>query len=90
MQITQSSIPRTLIRQVLKGEHFPLYTADEIVKDMAGAKYLSKLDASSGYWQIKLDEPISKLLTFQTPFGIFKFNRLAFGVKSASEVFKGK
>ena len=32
----------------------------------------------------------SKLLTFQTPFGRFKFNRLAFGVKSASEMFQRK
>ena len=48
------------------------------------------MDASSGYWQIKLDEPSSKLLTFQTPFGRFKFNHLALGIKSASEVFQRK
>ena len=42
------------------------------------------MDAS---WQIKLDESSSKLLTFQTPFGRFKFDRLAFG---ASEVFQRK
>ena len=78
------------LNQAIKREHFPLQTADEIVADMAGAQYFSKLDASSGYWQIKLDEPSSKLLTFQTPFGRFKFNHLAFGVKSASEVFQRK
>ena len=78
------------LNQAIKREHFPLQTADEIVADMAGAQYFSKLDASPGYWQIKLDELSSKLLTFQTPFGRFKFNRLAFGVKSASEVFQRK
>ena len=56
------------LNQAIKREHFPLQTADEIVADMAGAQYFSKLDALSGYWQIKLDEPSSKLLTFQTPF----------------------
>ena len=55
---------------------------------MAGPKYFTKLDASSGYWQIKLDEPSSELLTFQTPFGRYKFNHLAFGGKNSSEVFQ--
>ena len=76
--------------QAIKREHFPLQTADEIVADMAGAQYFSKLDASSGYWQIKLDEPSSKLLTFQTLFRRYKFHHLAFGVKSVSEVFQRK
>ena len=58
--------------------------------DMKGAQCFSKLDASSGYWQIKLDEPNLKLLTFQTPFGRFKFNRLAFGVKVLQKCLKGK
>ncbi len=78
------------LNEAIKREHFPMQTADDIIANMAGAQYFSKLDASSGYWQIKLDEPSSKLVTFQTPFGRYKFNRLAFGVKSASEVFQKK
>ena len=30
----------------IKGEHFSLQTVDEIVANMAGAQYFSKLDAS--------------------------------------------
>ena len=30
----------------------------------------------------------SKLLTFNTPFGRYKFNRLAFGILSSPEVFQ--
>ena len=78
------------LNQAIKQDHFPLQTADEIVADMAGAQYFSKLDASSGYWEIKLNEPSSTLLTFQAPFGRFKFNHLDFGIKSASEVFQRK
>jgi hypothetical protein len=81
--------PKNLNEAILQ-EHFPMQTADDIIADMAGAQYFSKLDASSGYWQIKLDKPSSELLTFQTPFGRYKFNRLTFGVKSASEVFQRK
>ena len=55
---------------------------------MAGARFFTKLDASSGYWQIKVDKESSKLLTFNTPFGRYRFLRLPYGVHSASDVFQ--
>ena len=55
---------------------------------MSGAKYFSKLDASSGYWQIKVDRESSNLLTFGTTIGRFCFKRLPYGIHSASEVFQ--
>ena len=55
---------------------------------MAGAKYFAKLDARSGYWQIKVDEESSKLLTFATPVGRKKYKRLPFGIISANEIFQ--
>ena len=48
----------------------------------------SVLDATSGYWQVKLDEASSKLSTFNTPYGRYRFIRLTFGIKSAPEVFQ--
>ena len=53
---------------------------------MSGAKNFAKLDMSNAYWQIKIDEKSSKLLTFNTPFGRYKFLRLPFGIHSASEI----
>jgi len=44
-------------------------TIDEIVTRMPNAKVSSVLDASSGFWQIKLDSPSAKSCTFNTPFG---------------------
>lgn len=53
---------------------------------MSGACYFSKLDASSGFFQIVLDEKSTKLCTFNTPFGRHCFLRLPFGISSAPEV----
>ena len=53
---------------------------------MSGAKNFAKLDMSNAYWQIKIDEKSSKLLTFNTPFGRYKFLRLPFGIHSASVI----
>ena len=44
-------------------------TIEEVVADMPQAKVFSVLDATSGYWQVKLDEASSKLCTFNTSFG---------------------
>ena len=55
---------------------------------MSGAKYFTKLDASSGYWQIKVDRKSSNLLTFGKTIGRFHFKRLRYGIHSASQVFQ--
>ena len=69
-------------------EHYPLGTIDEVIANMPNAKYFSKLDAVTGFWQIRLDEASSKLCTFNTPYGRYRFTRMPFGIKSAPEVFQ--
>ena len=79
--------PRPL-NNAIKREHFHLPTAEELFPQMSGARFSSKLDASSGYWQIKLDGESSHLLAFGTPLGRYPFKRLPYGIHSASEVFE--
>ena len=55
---------------------------------MSGASYFSKPDASSGYWQIKVDKPSSNLLTFGIPSGRYRFKCLPYGIHSSTEVFQ--
>ena len=64
--------PRDL-NKAIKHNHYKLPTAQDIIAQTTGTKYFSKLDASSGYWQLFLDEKSSKLLTFHTPFGRYAF-----------------
>ena len=62
-------------------------TAETFLAKMSEATVFSKLDASNGYWQIAVDCEFSDLLTFNTLFGRYKFLRVPFGIKMASEVF---
>ena len=78
--------PRDLNRAI-KRQHYKLPSRAEITAHFAGAKFFSKLDASSGFWQIKLDDASSELCTFITPFGRYRFLRLPFGISSAPEVY---
>ena len=81
--------PRPL-NKAIKRQHHKLPTAEEIISQMHGAHYFTKLDASNGFWQIRVDNESADLLTFDTPFGRYRFKRLPFGIHSASEVFQAE
>ena len=63
-------------------------TVEEVAAKVNNAKVYSVLDASNGYWQIKLSKDSQKYTTFNTPFGRYKYLRLPFEIKSSSEVFQ--
>ena len=50
------------LNDAIKREHLHLSTAEEIFPQMSGACFFSKVDASSQYWEIKVDEKSSNLL----------------------------
>ena len=52
------------LNKAIKREFTQLPTPEEIMSMMAGATRFSKIDASSGYWQIALDKESSNLLAF--------------------------
>ena len=65
-----------------------LPSVEETLAQLGNAKVFSKLDANSGFWQVKLDQSSSLLTTFITPFGKYCFDRLPFGITSAPEYFQ--
>ena len=76
------------LNAAISREKYVLPTIDDVLNNLSGAACFSTLDASSGYWQLALDEESSKLTTFITPFGRYRFVRLPFGICSASEIFQ--
>ncbi len=76
------------LNKAIKRPHYPMKTIDDITHTLAGATVFSTLDANCGFWQIPLDEESSKLLTFNTIYGRYRFLRLSFGINSSSELFQ--
>ncbi|XP_012942708.1 uncharacterized protein K02A2.6-like [Aplysia californica] len=72
----------------VKRERFMLPTIDDILYKLSGSNKFSKLDATSSFWQLALDDDSSKLTTFITPFGRYFYRRLCFGITSAPEIFQ--
>lgn len=78
------------LNKAIKREHYKIPTIQEIATEFAGKTVFSTFDLKDGYWQVQLDEESSLLCTFNSPFGRYRFTRMPFGIKSASEVFQKK
>ena len=78
------------LNQSVKRQVFPIPTLEQLTSKLSGATLFTKLDASSGFYQIPLDEASSKMTTFITPFGRKRLLRLPMGISLAPECFQRK
>jgi len=67
---------------------FPLPSIDQIVDSTAGCEILSFLDAYSGYHQIKMKESDQLVTSFITPFGMYCYVTMPFGLKNAGATYQ--
>ena len=63
-------------------DSLPLPRIDQIVDASAGHGMLSFLDAFSGYNQIPMHPPDAKKTSFITPYGLYCYNVMSFGLKN--------
>lgn len=74
----------------IRRPHYPMRTIDDITSKLSGAKYFSVLDATKGYWSIRLNEKSSYLTTFNSPFSRYRYLRLPMGIRSSQDIFNRK
>ena len=67
---------------------FPLPRIDQIVDSTAGCETLSFLDAYSGYHQIKMKESDQLATSFITPFGMYCYVTMPFGLRNAGATYQ--
>ena len=63
-------------------------TIDELIHDLKGANFFSKIDLRSGYHQLYLHPDSRYITTFSTHCGLYRYKRLIFGVNAAAELFQ--
>ncbi|PIO75137.1 reverse transcriptase [Teladorsagia circumcincta] len=83
-QITLRLLNRT--NDALEQHQHPLPTPDDIFTKLNGGRYFSQLDLAEAYLQLEVDDDSKQLLTINTHQGLYRFNRLPFGVKPASGI----
>ena len=67
---------------------YPLPRIDETLDALSGARWFSTLDLASGYNQVPMAEGDKEKTAFCTPFGLFEFNRMPFGLCNAPGTFQ--
>ena len=65
-------------------------TLNHILPKLNNAPYLSLIDVSSSYHNLKLNEKPSYLTTFACQFGRYRYKRLLFGAAPAGDMFQRK
>ena len=75
------------LNAVTKKDVFPLPNMSECIDTLDGNVWFSKLDANSAYWQIGIDKDSKEKTAFRTKYGLFEFNKMAFGLVNAPSTY---
>lgn len=75
------------INQQLRIDQYPLPTVQELFSKLHGGEQYTKLDMSSAYNQLCLEDP-DNITCINTHKGLFKYRRLVFGLSSAPAIFQ--
>ena len=76
------------VNQAAKVDTYPLPLIDDLFSSLAGGTTFSKLDLAHAYQQVTLDDDAKKVVVINTHRGLYRYNRLPFGVSAAPSIFQ--
>ncbi len=77
---------KVTVNKCILPEEYPLPNAEDLFATLAGGTVFSKIDLSFAYQQLQLES--EQYLTINTHKGLFRYQRLAYGVSTAPSVFQ--
>ena len=79
---------KVTINRAAKPDTYPLPRIEDLFTSLNGGKTFSKLDLAHAYLQVPLEEDSKDLVAINTHKGLYRYNRLPFGVSAAPSIFQ--
>ena len=67
---------------------YPMLRIDDLIDRVGEAKFITTLDLSWGYWQVPVRKEDQPKTAFTTPYGLFQFRVMPFGLQGAPATFQ--
>ena len=75
------------LNEITEGTNYPIPNQTDIIDNVASARYITCLDLTSGYYQIKIHADSSKYTAFSGPYNHYEYTRLPMGLKTSPHTF---
>ena len=76
------------LNSVSKADAYPMPRVDDLLDQVGQARFISTLDLTKGYWQVPMEKSARSKTAFRTPFGLYQFRRMPFGLQGAPSTFQ--
>ena len=76
------------LNSIAEADAYPMPRVDEMIDRVGRAKFVTTLDLMKGYWQVPLTARTRAKTAFATPFGLYQFRVMPFGLQGAPATFQ--